>query len=52
MTAGRELQRKDVDVLLTLDGRQVKVSEKRRDRDYDDLLVEVYSKFPGTQVRL
>ena len=49
---GRELQRKDVDVLLTLDGRQVKVSEKRRDRDYDDLLVEVYSKFPGTAVWL
>ncbi|NDP21759.1 MAG: hypothetical protein GZ091_11870 [Paludibacter sp.] len=44
-----EMQRQDVDVLLTLNDITYRVSEKFRDKDYGDLYVEVYSKFPKTQ---
>ncbi len=41
-----EMQRDDVDVLLTIHDIQYKVSEKFRDKDYGDLYVEVFSKYP------
>lgn len=44
-----EMQRQDVDVLLTLNGITYRVSEKFRDKDYGDLYVEVYSKYPKTR---
>ncbi|HEY5589581.1 MAG TPA: hypothetical protein VIK55_01065 [Paludibacter sp.] len=46
--ADMKMQRQDVDVLLKLNGISYRVSEKFRDRDYGDLYVEVYSKYPKT----
>jgi hypothetical protein len=46
--ADMEMQRQDVDLLITLNDLTYKVSEKFRDKDYDDLYVEVYSKYPKT----
>ena len=43
-----EMQRQDVDVMLTLNETTYRVSEKFRDKDYGDLYVEVYSKYPKT----
>jgi hypothetical protein len=43
-----EMQRQDVDLLLTLNGISYRVSEKFRDKDYGDLYVEVFSKYPAT----
>lgn len=43
-----KMQRKDVDVLLTLNGITYHISEKFRDKDYGDLYVEVFSKYPKT----
>jgi len=43
-----EMQRQDVDVMLTLNENTYRVSEKFRDKDYGDLYVEVYSKYPKT----
>lgn len=43
-----EMQRQDVDLLLTLNGTIYRISEKFRDKDYDDLYIEVYSKYPKT----
>jgi hypothetical protein len=43
-----EMQRQDVDVLLTLNGITYRVSEKFRDKDFGDLYVEIYSKYPNT----
>lgn len=46
----KQLQRNDVDVVLfrDRDNKVVKVSEKHREKDYGDLLIEFYSKFPHT----
>lgn len=41
-----EMQQQDVDVLLTLNGVSYKISEKFREKDYADLYVEVFSKYP------
>lgn len=41
-----EMQRQDVDVVLVLNGVTYRVSEKFRDKDYGDLYVEVFSKYP------
>jgi len=46
--ADLEMQRQDVDVLLTINGTNYRVSEKFRDKDFGDLYVEVYRKYPGT----
>lgn len=46
--ADLEMQRQDVDLLLTLNEITYRVSEKFRDKDYGDLYVEVYSKYPKT----
>ncbi|MFZ4725199.1 MAG: hypothetical protein ACOYMD_07095, partial [Paludibacter sp.] len=46
--ADMKMQLQDVDLLITLNGITYKVSEKFRDKDYGDLYVEVYSKYPKT----
>lgn len=43
------MQKQDVDVLLTLKGTTYKVSEKFRDKDFGDLYIEVYSKYPHVE---
>ncbi|MFZ4583048.1 MAG: hypothetical protein ACOYM7_10405 [Paludibacter sp.] len=44
-----EMQRQDIDLLLTIRGTTFKISEKFRDKDYGDLYIEVYSKYPHTK---
>lgn len=44
--AHMDMQRQDVDALITLNDITYRVSEKFRDKDYGDLYVEVYSKYP------
>lgn len=44
--ADLEMQRQDVDVLLTLNDITYRISEKYRDKDYGDLYVEIFSKYP------
>lgn len=46
--ADMEMQRQDVDLILTLNNINYRVSEKFRDKDFGDLYVEVYSKYPKT----
>ena len=46
--ADMEMQRQDVDLLLTLNGITYRVSEKFRDKDFGDLYVEVFGKYPDT----
>ncbi len=46
--ADMEMQRQDVDLLLTLNEITYRVSEKFRDKDFGDLYVEVFSKYPHT----
>lgn len=47
---GKQKQKADIDVTLSLaDGTIFTVSEKKRTRDFDDLYLEVYSKFPDVQ---
>lgn len=43
------MQLQDVDLSLTLNEITYKISEKFRDKEYGDLYVEVYSKYPTTQ---
>lgn len=43
------LQRLDVDVQFEYNGKIINVSEKNRKRDFGDLLLEFYSKFPHTR---
>lgn len=40
------MQKQDVDLLLTMNGTTFRVSEKFRDKDFGDMYIEVYSKFP------
>jgi hypothetical protein len=44
-----EFQRMDIDVQLYGWGRHANVSEKFRDRDFNDLYLELYSMFPQTK---
>jgi len=46
--ADMAMQRQDVDLLLTVNDTVFRVSEKFRDKDYGDLYVEVFSKYPDT----
>ena len=39
-------QHRDIDVTLTINGKNYNVSEKFRDTDFGDMYVEVYSKYP------
>jgi len=41
-----QMQRQDVDVMLTLNETTYRVSEKFREKDYGDLYIEVFSKYP------
>ena len=43
-----EMQREDVDIIIERRGVQYRVSEKFREHDYDDLYIEIYSKYPDT----
>ena len=44
------LQRQDIDLALSfVDDRIYSVSEKFREHDYNDLLLEIYSKYPDTK---
>lgn len=42
-------QHLDIDVQVTIRGTKFNVSEKFRDRDFGDLYIEVYSKYPHTR---
>jgi hypothetical protein len=45
--SGKQKQLADIDVAVTLEnGSTITVSEKKRTRDFDDLYLEVFSKFP------
>ncbi len=44
--SGRKSQQNDIDLWLTLKNRRISVSEKKRAHDFNDLYLEVYSKFP------
>jgi hypothetical protein len=46
--ADMAIQKQDVDVQLTVNETVFRVSEKFRDKDYGDLYVEVFSKYPHT----
>jgi len=45
----KALQRMDIDVALTINGNKILVSEKDRQDDWGDLLLEFYSKYPNTK---
>lgn len=45
---GRNFQKADIDLWLNLKTEKISVSEKKRTRDYNDLYLEVYGKFPDT----
>ncbi len=47
-SSGKKLQQSDIDVILKVGGKELKVSEKCRETDYGDLLLEFYSKFPDS----
>lgn len=44
-----EKQRQDIDVQATIRGTRFNISEKFRDKDYGDLYIEVFSKYPHTK---
>ena len=41
-----KIQRQDIDVSFTHKGKHINISEKFRDKDFNDLYIEFYSKFP------
>ena len=43
-----EMQREDVDIIIERKGVEYRISEKFREHDYDDLYIEIYSKYPDT----
>lgn len=43
-----EMQRQDVDLLITRKGVCYRVSEKFREKDFGDFYIEIYSKYPDT----
>lgn len=47
--ADMQMQREDVDLIITLKDVDYRISEKFRDKDYGDLYIEKYSKYPKTQ---
>lgn len=44
-----EMQRKDIDLQVTIRGTVFNISEKFRDKDFGDLYIEVFSKYPHTK---
>ena len=47
--ASLSFQKKDIDVSVLRDDKIVHISEKFRQNDYGDLLIELYSKYPKTK---
>ena len=45
----KELQRSDIDLVAIINGTQVSISEKDRDVDYNDILIEFYSIYPAVR---
>jgi len=43
-----ELQRQDIDVQVTIKGTKFNISEKFREKNFGDLYIEVFSKYPHT----
>ena len=43
-----EMQREDVDVIIERKGVEYRISEKFREHVYEDLYIEIYSKYPDT----
>lgn len=43
----RKMQRQDIDLILTYQNKSYKVSEKFRSKDFGDLYLEIYSKYPN-----
>lgn len=43
-----KMQRRDIDVSFQINNKLVNVSEKFREKDFNDLYIEFYSKFPDT----
>lgn len=41
------MQRQDVDLLITFNNITYRISEKFRDKDYGDMYIEVFSKYPN-----
>lgn len=44
-----DYQLKDIDLSLEIDDKTIYISEKFRQKDYGDLLIELYSKYPHTK---
>jgi len=42
-------QRRDIDICLLFNGRNIHISEKFRKMDYGDLLIELFSKYPDVK---
>jgi hypothetical protein len=47
--ADMKIQRSDIDVSFRRNGKSVKISEKFRSKDFSDLYIEFYSKFPDVR---
>ncbi|MEI6555781.1 MAG: hypothetical protein WCL70_09345 [Paludibacter sp.] len=43
----KAIQRSDIDLFATINGKRVSISEKDRDIDFNDQLIEFYSIYPG-----
>ena len=43
---GKKLQQKDIDLFAIIDGKEISISEKDRNVDYNDILIEFYSLYP------
>jgi len=46
---GKTLQRNDIDLYVTLEGKRISVSEKDRHKNFHDVLIEFYSKYPAVR---
>lgn len=44
----KEMQRKDIDFFLISDNKTIAVSEKFREKDFNDIYLEFFSKYPNT----
>lgn len=46
---GKIQQRADIDLFFDHNSRRISVSEKKRNKDYGDIYLETYSKYPNTE---
>lgn len=44
-----KIQRRDIDVSFLYKGKRINISEKFRKKDFNDLYLEIYSKFPNVR---